>query len=74
MSRAKLPKDPRRKQQVKTFTERFGREEYARRGKLGSQKSPTKFNSETGKRAVQIREAKRAARLAAEQQNNEKGA
>ena len=47
MGRKKLPNDPRRKQQVKTFIGRYGRGGYQQAGSIGGKKSPTKFTSET---------------------------
>lgn len=69
--RLKLPEDPRRKQQVKTFVEKYGRQGYQQAGSLGGKKSPTRFNSESARRANLIgQQRKRERREAAEREKN----
>lgn len=67
----KLPEDPRRKQQVKTFVAKYGRKKYRQAGAKGGSITPTQFNSETGRRAVAIREAKRRAAREAEEKRKQ---
>jgi hypothetical protein len=73
MGRRKLPTDPRRKQQVKTFMKKYGRQGYAQAGSLGGRKSPTKFNSETASKAAAVGWEKRRARAAEKEQADENG-
>lgn len=75
--RLKLPEDPRRKEQVKTFLKRYGRQGYAYAGSEGGKKSPTKFTSQTASKAALIGWEKRRARAAQaaemEKNGNENG-
>lgn len=69
MGRRKLPDNPRRKQQVKTFIGRYGRSGYAHAGSLGGKKSPTKFTSETASAAAKKGWEKRRAAQQLEKEN-----
>ncbi len=64
MGRKKLPNNPQRKKQVKTFLERYGRQGYAIAGSAGGKNSPTRFTSETAsaaaKKSWETRRAKAA--------------
>lgn len=77
IKRFKLPDDPRRRKQVKTFVQRYGREGYSRVAGRKGKPSPASFNSATGREAAlrswEVRRA-RAAKIAAEriQNNNER--
>ncbi len=71
MGRKKLPEDPRRKQQVKTFIGRYGRGGYQQAGSLGGKKSPTKFTSETASAAAKKGWEKRRAKAAEKENGNE---
>lgn len=69
MGRKKLPTDPRRKQQVKTFIGRYGRGGYQQAGSIGGKKSPTKFTSETASAAAKRGWEKRRAAQQLEKEN-----
>lgn len=48
----KLPKNPQYKKQVKTYTERHGRQGYSAAGRQGGLKSPTSWDSKRGREAA----------------------
>lgn len=74
MGRKKLPEDPRRKQQVKTFVSRYGRAGYQQAGSMGGKNSPTKFTSETASAAAKRGwEKRRANALRKENGTDENG-
>ena len=73
MGRRKLPTDPRRKQQVKTFMGRYGRQGYSQAGSLGGKVSPTRFTSETASAAAKKGWEKRRAKAAEKETDNENG-
>lgn len=50
-----VAKSPDRVRQVETTKKEHGQDHYRKIGKKGGDNSPTKFNSDTGRRAVLIR-------------------
>lgn len=76
MRKLKLPEDPQRRKQVKTFIARNGREGYQKAGSKGGQNSPMKFDSDRGREAAlrmhAIRRQKLAQAAREEQSNGNK--
>lgn len=73
MRKLKLPEDPQRRKQVKTFIARNGREGYQKAGSKGGQNSPMKFDSDRGRQAaLRMHEIRRQklAQAAREEQSN----
>ena len=73
MRKLKLPEDPQRRKQVKTYVARNGREGYQKAGSKGGQNSPMKFDSERGRlAALRMHEVRRQklAQAAREEQSN----
>ena len=74
--RLKLPEDPQRRKQVKTYIARNGRDGYQKAGSKGGQNSPMKFDSDRGREAAlrmhQIRRQKLAQAAREEQSNGNK--
>lgn len=73
MRKLKLPEDPQRRKQVKTFIARNGREGYQKAGSKGGQNSPMKFDSDRGREAaLRMHEIRRQklAQAAREEQSN----
>ena len=71
----KLPKDPQRRKQVKTYILRNGRDGYQKAGSKGGLNSPTKFDSERGRAAaLRMHEIRRQklAQAAREERSNER--
>lgn len=75
-NRYKLPEDPRRRKQVKTFIKRYGREGYKTVAGRKGKPSPASFDSERGRRAAlkmhALRRIREAEALEREKQENER--
>lgn len=72
MGRYKLPDDPRRRKQVKTFIGKHGREKYSEIGRRNGKPTPASFDSERGRAAAnRMWEKRRAAQAAESEKNNE---
>lgn len=72
MGRPKLP-TTRYKQQVKTFKKNHGPNAYQAIGSEGGKKSPTKFTSESGRKAALASWDKRRAKALEEQEKTDEG-
>lgn len=68
----KLPRDPQRRQQVRTFVERYGRQRYSEIGRRDGRPTPASFDSERAKAAAaKSVEARRRKKLEKEKQQSE---
>lgn len=63
---------PDRQKQVETAKQRYGEDFYKRIGSRGGKKTPTKFNSESGRKAVEARWAKYREAQAKKREKGEK--
>ena len=68
----RLPRDPQRRQQVRTFIERYGRDKYSQIGSRDGKPTPASFDSERAKAAAaKSVESRRRKKLEKEKQQNE---